>query len=34
MRWYGHGYHTPLSLKLIFGIIPRLPKWIHPPIEG
>jgi KDO2-lipid IV(A) lauroyltransferase len=30
--WYQHGYHNPLSLRLIFGIIPRLPKWIHPPI--
>lgn len=31
-RWYGHGYHNPLSLKLIFGIIPRFPRWLHPPI--
>jgi len=33
-RWYAHGYHTPASLRLIFGIIPRLPKWAHPPIAA
>jgi KDO2-lipid IV(A) lauroyltransferase len=33
-RWYEHGYYNTLSLKLIFGIIPRLPKWVHPPIAA
>ena len=33
-RWYEHGYHTPLSLKLIFCTIPHFPKWIHPPIAA
>jgi KDO2-lipid IV(A) lauroyltransferase len=31
-RWYGHGYYNTLSLRLIFSIIPRFPKWVHPPI--
>ena len=32
MRWYQHRYHTPLSHKLVFTIIPRVPKFLHPPI--
>jgi len=31
-RWYRHSYHSPLSLRIVFGTIPRLPKWLHPPI--
>ena len=31
-RWYKHGYHTPLSHRLVFGIIPWVPKFLHPPI--
>jgi lauroyl/myristoyl acyltransferase len=30
--WYQHGYHTPLSHRLVFGIIPWVPKLLHPPI--
>jgi lauroyl/myristoyl acyltransferase len=30
--WYRHRYHTPLSHRLVFGIIPRLPRFLHPPI--
>lgn len=30
--WYRHGYHTPLSHRLVFAIIPRLPRALHPPI--
>lgn len=33
-RWYQHHYHNTFSLKLIFGIVPTLPKWMHPPIAG
>lgn len=33
-RWYGHGYHNTLSLRLIFGLIPRFPKQVHPPIAA
>jgi len=32
MRWYQHRYHSPLSLRIVFGTIPRLPRWSHPPI--
>ena len=31
-RWYQHGYHTPISHRLVFGIIPWVPKFLHPPI--
>ncbi len=31
-RWYQHGYHTPLSHRLVFGIIPWVPKFLQPPI--
>jgi predicted LPLAT superfamily acyltransferase len=31
-RWYRHRYHTPLSHRLVFAIIPRLPRFLHPPI--
>jgi KDO2-lipid IV(A) lauroyltransferase len=31
-RWYRHGYNTPLSYRLVFAIIPRLPRFVHPPI--
>jgi predicted LPLAT superfamily acyltransferase len=30
--WYQHGYHTSFSHRLVFGIIPRVPKFLHPPI--
>ena len=29
-RWYQHGYHTPLSHRLVFGIIPWVPKFVQP----
>ena len=31
-RWYRHGYHSPLSLRIVFATIPRLPRLMHPPI--
>ncbi len=31
-RWYQHRYNTTLSQRIIFAIIPRLPKFLHPPI--
>ena len=34
MRWYKHGYHTPLAHRLVFTIIPRVPKCLHPPIAA
>jgi len=32
MKWYTHGYHTPLSLRIVFAAIPRIPKFVHPAI--
>ena len=32
MRWYEHRYHTPFAHKLVFTLIPRLPRLLHPPI--
>jgi KDO2-lipid IV(A) lauroyltransferase len=31
-RWYQHRYHTMLSHRLVFTIIPRVPKFLQPPI--
>jgi predicted LPLAT superfamily acyltransferase len=31
-QWYRHRYHSPLSLRIVFATIPRLPRVIHPPI--
>jgi KDO2-lipid IV(A) lauroyltransferase len=32
MRWYQHRFHTPSAHRIVFTIIPRLPKFAHPPI--
>jgi KDO2-lipid IV(A) lauroyltransferase len=29
-RWYQHRYHTPFSHKLVFTLIPRVPKFLQP----
>jgi KDO2-lipid IV(A) lauroyltransferase len=34
MRWYQHNFHTVFSHRLVFAIIPRLPKFLHPPIAA
>lgn len=34
MRWYWHRYHTPLSFRIVFATIPRLPRIVHPPIAA
>jgi KDO2-lipid IV(A) lauroyltransferase len=31
-RWYQHRYHTLFFHRLVFTIIPRVPKFLHPPI--
>ncbi len=31
-RWYEHTYHTPLNLRIVFALIPNVPKLFHPPI--
>ena len=30
--WYAHGWNTSTSLRLILTIIPRVPRWLVPPI--
>jgi lauroyl/myristoyl acyltransferase len=30
-RWYQHRYHATGYLRVVFAIIPRLPKILHPP---
>jgi KDO2-lipid IV(A) lauroyltransferase len=32
--WYDHKYHSEKNLKIIFAIIPRCPKFLHPPIAA
>jgi len=32
--WYDHKYHNQTNLKIVFAIIPRLPKFLHPPIAA
>jgi predicted LPLAT superfamily acyltransferase len=31
-RWYRHRYHSPLSLRIVFATMPRLPRVLHPPM--
>lgn len=33
-RWYEHGFHTPMALRMIFIIMPRLPRFLHPPVAA
>ena len=31
-RWYEHRFHNITAQRIIFAIIPRLPRFLHPPI--
>jgi predicted LPLAT superfamily acyltransferase len=31
-RWYQHRFHNTTALRLIFVIMPRLPRVLHPPV--
>ena len=31
-RWYEHRFHNLTAQRIIFAIIPRLPRFVHPPI--
>jgi lauroyl/myristoyl acyltransferase len=33
-RWYEHRFHNTTALKLIFLIMPRLPRFLHPPVAA
>jgi predicted LPLAT superfamily acyltransferase len=31
-RWYQHRFHNTTALRMIFAIMPRLPRIVHPPV--
>ena len=31
-RWYEHRFHNTTALRMIFAIMPRLPRFLHPPV--
>jgi predicted LPLAT superfamily acyltransferase len=33
-RWYQHRFHNPTALRMIFLIMPRLPRCLHPPVAA
>ncbi len=33
-RWYQHGFHNPTALGMIFAVMPRLPRFLHPPVAA
>jgi predicted LPLAT superfamily acyltransferase len=33
-RWYEHRFHNTTALRLIFAIMPRLPRFLHPPVAA
>jgi lauroyl/myristoyl acyltransferase len=33
-RWYEHRFHNDTALRMIFVIMPRLPRFLHPPVAA
>lgn len=33
-RWYQHRFHNTTALRMIFLIMPRLPRFLHPPVAA
>jgi lauroyl/myristoyl acyltransferase len=33
-RWYEHRLHNTTALRMIFAIMPRLPRFLHPPVAA
>jgi KDO2-lipid IV(A) lauroyltransferase len=31
-RWYEHRFHNTTALRMIFAVMPRLPRFLHPPV--
>ena len=31
-RWYEHRFHNTTALRMIFTVMPRLPRFLHPPV--
>jgi len=33
-RWYQHRFHNTTALRMIFVVMPRLPRFLHPPVAA
>ena len=33
-RWYEHRFHNTTALRMIFVVMPRLPRFLHPPVAA
>jgi KDO2-lipid IV(A) lauroyltransferase len=33
-RWYQHRFHNTTALRMIFAVMPRLPRALHPPVAA
>ncbi len=33
-RWYEHRFHNTTALRIIFAVMPRLPRFLHPPLAA
>jgi KDO2-lipid IV(A) lauroyltransferase len=33
-RWYEHRFHNTTALRMIFAVMPRLPRFLHPPVAA
>ena len=33
-RWYEHRFHNATALRMIFIVMPRLPRFLHPPVAA
>lgn len=33
-RWYQHRFHNTTALRMIFVIMPRVPRFLHPPVAA
>ena len=33
-RWYEHRFHNPTALRMIFAVMPRVPRFLHPPLAA
>ncbi|PYS93156.1 MAG: hypothetical protein DMF50_13820, partial [Acidobacteria bacterium] len=34
VRWYTHGWNRGLSWRLILGIVPKVPRFLRPPLHA
>ncbi len=33
-RWYQHDFHNTTALRMIFVVMPRVPRFLHPPLAS